>query len=122
MWRRGKSRSASGVFTNDLLLDGGECRASRETQTMYGMVLGTTSVSLAGSHRSSLLQNSLLRCLAARYCHREDGLSRIPAKLRADKALPENEVGDQRSPPRNGGKKPFLYECPPVEGSHHAEG
>ena len=39
---------------------------------MYGMVLGTTSVSLAGSHRSSLLQKSLLRRLAARYCHREE--------------------------------------------------
>ena len=70
--RRGESRNASGVFMYDLLLYGGKCRASRETQTVYGMVLGATGVSLAGSHRSSLPQNSLLRCLAARCCHREE--------------------------------------------------
>ena len=39
---------------------------------MYGMVLGATGASLAGSSRSSLLQNSLLCCLPARYCHREE--------------------------------------------------
>ena len=39
---------------------------------MYGMVLGATGASLAGSPRSSLLQKSFLHCLAARYCHREE--------------------------------------------------
>ena len=46
----------------------------------------------------------------------------MPAKCLADKALPEAEVGDQCLPLRYGGKKPFLYECPPVEGGHHEGG
>ena len=41
---------------------------------MYGMTLGPTGVSLTGSHLSSLLQNSLLRCLVARCNHREAAL------------------------------------------------
>ena len=65
-------RAVSGAFTDALLIDGGKRRSTRETQTVYGMALGATGVSVAGSSRSSLLQNSLLLCLAARYCHREE--------------------------------------------------
>ena len=63
-WRRGeKEESAGSEGTWDLLLTGGEGRAVCETQTVYGRTLSPTGVSLAGSHLSILIQNSLLRCL-----------------------------------------------------------
>ena len=100
-WRRGEQKESAGSeCTWDLLLTGGEGRAVCEAQTVYGRTLGPTGVSLAGSHLSILIQNSLLRCLA----------------------FPDVEVSDGRSPPRNGGQEPFSYECPPVEGGHQAEG